>query len=169
MLVFYLFTAAFLFLSSFSLDNIKVIPVVYIPHRANKEVALFAHISTDTGRDLKMTMNHLVPAGVCGSSLPLIYASKVTVGDCINTITGQEKIVSVMSVQNEGIYTIITHEEYLIVNDIIVSPFGGNHMMANFFYNVHRLIYNLHPTILSSSLLHKMNEKFGFLIPLFSA
>ena len=132
------------------------------------EKAVFAHISTETGRDIKMTMNHIVPAGVCGTALPLVYASKVTAGDCINTITGQEKVTSVMTVESEGVYTIVTNEEYIIVNDIIVSPFGGNHMMANLYYNVHRFAYNLNPSMLTSSLLHNINEKLGFMIPLFS-
>jgi hypothetical protein len=51
-----------------------------VPHSANSDKANFAHITTAEGRDLKMTPNHVIPAGVCGgstlSSLPLIYASQ---------------------------------------------------------------------------------------------
>lgn len=55
--------------------------VVFVPHSANRFKANFAHITTVEGRDLKMTQNHVLPAGVCGessstSTLPLVYASQ---------------------------------------------------------------------------------------------
>jgi hypothetical protein len=114
-----------------------------------------------------MTMNHILPAGTCGPSLPLMYASQVTIGDCIMTISGQEKVVSVMYVKSEGVYTIITNEEYVVVNGIIASPFGANHMMANLYYNVHRFAFALSPLLLSSSFLRTFNEGLGVMIPFF--
>ena len=57
--------------------------VVFVPHSANRFKANFAQITTVEGRDLKMTQNHVLPAGVCGessststSTLPLVYASQ---------------------------------------------------------------------------------------------
>jgi hypothetical protein len=44
------------------------------------------------------------------------------------------------------------------VNGIIASPFGVNHMLANLYYNVHRLIHASAPLLLSSSWLNKANE-----------
>ena len=145
-----------------------VSPVVYVPHGANKENALFVHIATNN-RDVKMTNNHILPAGICGSTLPLVYASQVTVGKCIQTVSGQEKVSSIEVVHSEGVYTIVTNEEYVIVNGIIASPFGANHMMANMFYNIHRVVYTLFPVLLTSTLLHTANEGLGLLIPLFGA
>ena len=142
--------------------------VVYVPHGANKEIALFAHITTESGRDLKMTMNHILPAGVCGSTLPLVYASEVSVGSCIQTVSGEEKVSMVESLRGEGVYTIVTKEEFVVVNGIIASSFGANHMMANLYYNIHRFAYAVSPLLLSSSLLHSANEMLGMLIPLFS-
>lgn len=141
--------------------------VVFLPHGANKNIATFNQISTRNGRDVKMTMNHVIFAGACGSTLPLVYASEVSVGDCINTVSGQDVVVSVQAVQSEGIYTVVTKEEFVVVNGIIASPFGANHMMANMFYNVHRFLYSLSPLLLSSSLLQSVNEKMGIMIPLF--
>jgi hypothetical protein len=140
--------------------------VVYVPHKPNKKSTLFAHISTEN-KDIKMTMNHLLPAGACSSSLSLIHASQVNVGNCIMTISGQEKVVSVVPIESEGVYTIVTNEEYVIVNGIIASPFGANHMMANLFYNLHRFAFALSPLLLSSSLLHDINEGLGVMIPYF--
>ena len=52
--------------------------VVFVPHKSNKESAMFVHITTSEGRDVKMTPSHILPVGICGSSLPLPleYASR---------------------------------------------------------------------------------------------
>ena len=80
----------------------------------------------------------------------MLYRFLSVTRDCIMTINGQEKVSSVKVVRGEGFYTIVTNEEYLLVNDIISSPFGGNHMMANLFYNIHRFVYAISPLLLYS-------------------
>ena len=119
---------------------------------------MFTHISTIGGHDVKMTSKHILPSGVCGTSLPLVYASKVSVGDCIQTVSGQEEVSKVETVLGLGLYTIVTNEEFIVVNGIIASPFEINHMMANLYYNVHRLTNLFAPVLLSSSWLHQTNE-----------
>jgi Hint module len=91
--------------------------VVFIPHGANKQRAVFTHITTHSGRDIKMTQNHVLPAGTCSMSpspqsalLPLVYASQVSVGDCIMTVAGQERVSAVEKVRGEGVYTIVTNQ-----------------------------------------------------------
>ena len=130
--------------------------------------AAFIHVTSDSGRDVKMTKNHVLPAGTCGTSLPLVYASQVAVGDCIQTVSGEEKVTLVEIVQGQGVYTLVTNEEYVVVNGIIASSFGANHMMANLYYNIHRFIYSVRPSLLKSSTLHNVNEGLGMFIPLFS-
>lgn len=132
--------------------------VVFIPHGGNSDEATFIYATTETGRDLKMTLNHILPAGICGTTLSLKFASKVSVGDCINTISGQEKVSIVQSVRGQGLYTIVTNEEYLVVNGIIVSPFGSNHLIANLYYNIHRFVYVTSPFILTWTPIHAINE-----------
>jgi hypothetical protein len=44
------------------------------------------------------------------------------------------------------------------VNGIIASPFGVNHMMANLYYNIHRLVYASAPVLLSYPWSNKANE-----------
>jgi Hint module len=144
--------------------------VVYIPHKRNKQSALFTHITTESGRDVKMTRNHILPSGVCGSSpMPLIHASEVKAGNCIMTVSGEEKVYMVEKIQGEGVYTIVTNEEYIVVNGIIASPFGANHMMANMYYNIHRFLYTISPTLLASTFLHSTNEGLGIVVPLFGS
>jgi Hint module len=89
--------------------------VVFIPHGANKDRAVFTQITTNSGRDIKMTQNHVLPAGTCSLSpspafLPLVYASQVSVGDCIMTVEGQETVLTVEKVRGEGLYTVVTNE-----------------------------------------------------------
>ena len=134
--------------------------VIFVPHGANTEIALFTQISTVDGREIKMTRNHILPAGACKSftSMPLIYASQVSVGDCIQTVSGEQRVSKVASVRGEGVYTVVTKEEYIVVNGIIASPFGINHMMANLYYNIHRIAYVSAPLLISSPIIRSLNE-----------
>ena len=134
--------------------------VVFVPHRANNDDALFTHISTASGRDIKMTQSHIILAGPCGSAgpLPLSYASSVSVGDCVMTVSGEETVSTVETVQGKGLYIIVTKEEYVVVNGIIASPFAANHMLANLYYNVHRFVYASAPSLLNYPSLHFANE-----------
>jgi Hint module len=134
--------------------------VVYVPHASNADKTVFTHITTTQGRDIKMTHSHILPAGACGSTslLPDVYASSVTVGDCIMTVSGMEEVSAVETVQGEGLYTIVTKEEYVVVNGIIASPFAYNHIMANLYYNIHRFVYGCVPGLLTSPLVRSANE-----------
>jgi hypothetical protein len=117
--------------------------VVYLPHGPNQQAATFTVVGTESGRDLKMTANHVLPAGACAlPSLPLVAARQIAVGDCVQTVTGREQVVSVNKVEGQGIYTIIAMEELIVVNGIVATPFGGvNPTLANAYYNLHRLAY----------------------------
>jgi Hint module len=134
--------------------------VVFVPHGSNADKTVFTHITTTQGRDIKMTGSHILPAGACGSTSPLpdVYASSVIVGDCIMTVSGMEEVSAVETVQGLGLYTIVTKEEYVVVNGIIASPFAYNHMVANFYYNIHRFLYACVPGLLTSPLIHSANE-----------
>ena len=137
--------------------------VVFVPHRANSDDALFTHITTASGRDIKMTPSHIILAGPCHSSapLPLTYASSVSVGDCVMTESGEDMVSTVETVQGKGLYTVVTKEEYVVVNGIIASPFAANHMLANLYYNIHRLVYATAPSLLNNAPFHFTNEVRG--------
>jgi hypothetical protein len=153
-----------LVLAADACGNTLFSPVVYIPHGPYKESALFTHITTESGRDIKMTNNHILPAGICGSLLPLVYASQVAVDARVNTIAGQDKVVSIEIIRSEGLYTIVTTEEYIVVIGIIASPFGANHLFANMFHYIHRFVHFTSPVILAASMLHRINENLGIFI-----
>ena len=117
--------------------------VVYLPHSRNGQRTTFAQVTTESGRDLKMTWNHMLPAGACAlSTLPLVAAAQVVVGDCVQTVSGREKVMSVDKVEGKGIYTVIAMEELIVVNGIVATPYGGiNPTLANWYYNLYRLVY----------------------------
>ena len=118
--------------------------VAYLPHGQNAVKATFTVVTTEDGRNLKVTANHMLPAGACQSpaALPIVPASAVVVGNCVQTVSGREQVVSVSTVEGEGIYTAIAMEELLVVNGIIATPYGGiNPVIANVFYNLFRVVY----------------------------
>ena len=128
-------------------------PVVYLPFGRNERHTMFTTITTESGRDLTMTANHLLPAGACTttssvtdalllSALPFVAATDVIVGDCVQTISGREQVVSVGKVEGKGIYTVIAMEELIVVNGIVATPFSGvNPTLANIYHNLHRLVH----------------------------
>ena len=79
-------------------------------------------------------------------------------GDCIMTVSGEERVAAVGVVSGQGLYTFVTKEEYVVVNGIIASPFAVNHVMANLFYNMHRFVHALVPSALKLPFLHSSNE-----------
>jgi Hint module len=147
-------------LAADSFKRTLISEVVFVPHTENTDKAAFTHITTTKGRDIKMTGGHVIPAGACGSTSPLpdVHASSVTVGDCIMTVSGMEKVSAVETVDGQGLYTIVTKEEYVVVNGIIASPFAYNHMLANLYYNIHRFVYAYVPGVLTVPLVRSANE-----------
>ena len=134
--------------------------VVFVPHKANRDSALFIYITTESGRDIKMTKSHVLPAGACGTSspLPLKHASLVTVNDCVMTVAGEERVSMVSTILAEGLQTIVTKEEFVVVNGIIASPFAYNHVAGNLYYHLHRFLYDTAPQLLLSPLVRSFNE-----------
>ena len=94
--------------------------VVYLPHRRNEEQTTFAQVSTESGRDLKMTLNHMLPAAACAlPTLPLIAVSQVKGGDCVQSVNGRDQVVSVSTIEGKGIYTVIAMEELIVVTALL--------------------------------------------------
>ena len=132
--------------------------VVYVPHSANAIEATFVLLTTETGRNVKMTTNHILPAGQCESAMSVRRADAVSVGDCVMTVDGIEKVMDMVTMQGKGIYTVVTNKEYIVVNGIVATPFGGvNPTLANMYYNLHRLVYAFMPQTLMSS--HSMMQQ----------
>jgi len=140
-------------------------PVMVLPHAANSVQTTFTQISTVSGRDIKMTADHLVMGGVCGSSLSLVQVGSLKIGECVQTVSGEEVVSFVSVVIGEGIYTVVPMKDaLLVVNGVIASPFAVNHLLANSFYNIHRFVHGVVPSILRSSFINKVLSAFGELV-----
>jgi lysophospholipid acyltransferase (LPLAT)-like uncharacterized protein len=55
----------------------------------------------------------------------------------------------------------VTKEPYIVVNGVVASPFAGNHAIANAFYNIHRVLYTMFPSLMKTEFVRRMVEKFG--------
>ena len=146
--------------------------VVFVPHAKNDIEAEFTQIITESGRDIKMTGLHMIPAGSCtdGNTLPLVYASTVAADSCVSTISGLEKVVEVKKSMEKGVYTVVVMDEMIVVNGIIASPFGVSHTFTNIYYNLHRFAYTTFPEFGGLKAIREINEFVGKTIfALFSA
>jgi len=141
-------------------------PVIAIPHPINSEKASFIHLTTETGRDVRMTRDHLVMGGVCGATVnSLKEASSLKPTDCLMTISGEEVITTVSSAVSAGVYTVVTASNgLLVVNGVIASPFASNHHIPNAFYNIHRALYKFAPGVVSHPTVAKVIQAFGNLM-----
>lgn len=68
----------------------------------------------------------------------------------IMTVSCTENVSAVETGQGQGLYTIATEEEHVVVNSIIVSPFAFNHIVANLYCNIRRFVNAFTPGLLNS-------------------
>jgi hypothetical protein len=124
-------------------------PVVSVPHPYNDEEAEFTVLTTETTRDIQLTGKHLLVAGTCDGAMELMYAEAVTPEHCIQTVYGPERVTSVSTTMGRGVYTVVTQasDKLVVVNGVVASSFAVNHAVANAYYSMHRLLYQLWPQV----------------------
>ena len=79
------------------------------------------------------------------------------------TVDGEERVVSNVMSKGQGVHTLVTSESSgkIVVNGMIASSFGTNHAITNAYYNIHRVVYSLMPSILKSMTSVIANGIFG--------
>lgn len=127
--------------------------VVALPHATNNKRASFVNVVTDSGKSVKATKMHLLQQ--CDGSLA--YAGSLVSGDCLRTVDGDEVVTAISMAMAEGIYTVVTTNEFLVVNGIVASPFAVSHGLANSYYNTHRIMAKVFPMALKSPLVFAAN------------
>ena len=150
-----------------TLDGMEVSysPVIAIPHGFNRVTALFIVLATNSGRQLKLTHDHLLLGGKCGTSFGLIRADMLNVSDCVKSLSGEEVIISTKSAPGQGVYTAVTKKNaLLVVNGIMASPFATNHLVATSFYNIHRFVYKLAPNWAQTTFAMSVVKEFGDIV-----
>ena len=147
--------------------------IIALPHPHNNILALFLHIHTENGSSIKLTPYHLIFSRACDSlinastALQLKYASDVSIGECVQTEHGEERVNVVESIYERGIYSAITaaSNSYLVVNGVVASPYALNHNKVDAFYDIFRLLYKFLPSaILSSNYFISCYSKFSYFI-----
>jgi len=143
-------------------NKFKNSPIVAIPHEKNNKTAKFIKFTTNSGKSIKMTDKHLIPVLKQNSnSFNVIFAEKIEVNDIIKSVDGNEQITSIEIIEDEGVYTVVTLEEYIVVDNIIASPYAVFelfHLLGNIYYSLHKNLYRLNPTIINSSYFKKFDE-----------
>jgi len=129
-------------LASDATGVLKYSKVIAVPHERNSERATFTQVTVASGRDLKLTADHLMLVAKDCQHSELLSASEVTVGMCAVTVGGMERVAAVKhDVAGEGIYTIVAADaELVVVSGFVASPFAVNHAVANAYYNVVRAL-----------------------------
>lgn len=135
-------------------------PIVAIPHEKNNQLDNFIELKTSGDKTIKMTEKHLLPVlKKSASSFKLLCADEIEIGDTIITKEGNETVKSLMKVELEGVYTVVTLEEYIVVDNIVASPFFENfHLAGNIYYSLFRTLYNISPNTIKSNMYEKFNE-----------
>jgi hypothetical protein len=143
--------------------NTKFSEVIAVPHARNAESAVFTHLETASGNDIKMTPEHLVMVSkACDSATELVQAGEVASGMCLMTTTGMDGVKSTSEVTSKGVYTVVLQDsEMVVVNGVVASPFAVNHATANAYYNVIRA---LPASVMSLPLLKQANLVFGSIV-----
>jgi len=124
-------------------DGKEYAEVVYLPHARNNIESSFVHIESSKGNSIRMTPGHLILAGECKTRLSLTPAGAVNVGQCVETVDGQEVVTRVSENRGHGVYTVVTSQRdgIIIVNGFKASSFATNHYVVNKYYDIHRTLY----------------------------
>ena len=145
--------------------SVSYSPVIAIPHGRNSETANFVTVITESGLQLKLTSDHILFGGKCGLSHNLIRADEIKINDCVKTVDGEEAIATVTAAPGQGIYTVVTKlDGLLVVNGIVASPFASNHLVANTFYNIYRALHKVCPSLMQTNFVTVVTKAFGEIV-----
>jgi hypothetical protein len=147
----------------------KYSKVIALPHVANADRAQFTRLVTASGKDIKLTADHLISCeATCDSNKQptLMLASEVTEDMCLVHVEhGFDKVTAVQNVMaHSGIYSVVAEEEYIVVNGFVASPFAVNHAVSNAYYNVIRAF----PLLGKLDFIRSAGEYFGKLVDMVS-
>jgi hypothetical protein len=127
--------------------------VVFLPHGANTQKALFTELELASGNSLRATPAHFVLAGACGAdAFELTAMQDVAKGSCVQTAGGEDEVTGIGHVIDHGIYTVVTKESsgLIVVNGVRASSFANNHWLVNNYYNIHRAVYEVAPSLMKN-------------------
>jgi hypothetical protein len=138
-------------LSADASGEVSASPVVAIPHGKNSIVSNFVMLSTREGKSLKLTADHLIPTVSCGGNEKghiVVKAANLASGSCILTVDGIEVVTGNEIVISTGLYTVVTLNDYVVINGIVASPFAVSHKYGSALYGVLKILYMIAPNVI---------------------
>ena len=59
--------------------------------------------------------------------------------------------------------TVVTEEDFIVVNGVLASPFAVNHAVPNAFYHIHRTLFWMAPALVKSAVFAEAHRVFSAL------
>lgn len=133
-------------------------PVIFIPHEKTFHKNSYVKITTENNLSITMTSDHYIPIyNLCQNEnvitpqrfiINVKKADELNIGDKIKTKDKSiDLIKTIENVYDYGLSTVLTDNEYIIVDNIVVSSFGGDmsHSLQNKLANILRYSYKVYP------------------------
>ena len=134
-------------------------PIIAIPHEKNNQLSAFVELVTSSNKKIALTEDHLLPIVHKDTTTMLTAAKNIEIGDNVTTVDGDESIVSKNIVDKEGVYTIVTMEDYVVVDGVVASPFYLNfHVLGNIYYSLPRFLCRINENAITSPIYEKYNK-----------
>lgn len=99
-------------------------------------LALFYKLTTDSGNEISLTANHLIPIINSNGNKNYLFAKQIKIGDCLLILfNGKLKYSPVINITIEmkkGYYAPLTMKGTLLINNVLASCFANinNHHLA---------------------------------------
>lgn len=121
-------------------------PIEWLYHRDPNAEVDFITVATESQKTLRLSANHLIPFVPCSEG-PLkreeleqlansqsLFARRLKIGHCVAVLIDNEfvptRVVNIAQEQKRGIYSPITSQGTIVVNDMFVSCYSSveNHL-----------------------------------------
>jgi NACalpha-BTF3-like transcription factor len=112
-------------------ENIYTFSPILFLYKSKNIITNFIEIKTIHNKNIYITPSHLLPT--CSGEL--VSALDIIKGSCLLTVDGHDIVMKQPEeIQLKGTYTVITENEFIIINGIIASPFSWSTGIAHGLY-----------------------------------
>jgi hypothetical protein len=139
-----------------SKKSFEFAPVQYWTHAGEKMSADFLIFTTESGQNLSITEHHLIYKTDCQGKKQTVFAKKVQIGNCllvnIDDRLVESKVIERKIENKMGIYTPVTSNGNIVVNDILASCYTNmeneniQHLMYSFLIAIRDILSHFLPS-----------------------
>jgi len=127
-------------------------PFTGYSHHDAEAYAAYIEMFTATEKSIKMTSTHLMAKLNTEGQTEFVHAQEIEVGDRVLTTEGVETVARLEESIEKGVYSPLTVEGTVIVNNVVASCYAN--------YNSHAVAHMVHPTLLSFA--NAINSVLGY-------